>query len=115
MHEYAQICSPLTDLTKNGVKFSWSKECQASFEKLKALLVSEPILRHPDPTKVYNIYTDSSMRAIGGVAAQNYEDGEHPVQFESRLMTGAELNYQVHEQELLALVTSRDIVTFIVS
>ena len=44
------------------------------------------------------------MRSIGGVVAQTFEDGEHPVQFESRLMTGAELNYQVHEQELLALV-----------
>jgi hypothetical protein len=104
VHSYAQICSPLTDLTKTGVRFVWTDDCQRSFEKLKSCLITEPLLRHPDPSRVYHVYTDSSMRAVGGVAAQMYEDGEHPVQFESRLMTGAELNYQVHEQELLALV-----------
>ncbi|MEM7375737.1 MAG: retropepsin-like aspartic protease/reverse transcriptase, partial [Bacteroidota bacterium] len=83
--QYAQLCAPLTDLTKQGVRFSWSKQCQESFNKLKAALVSEPLLRHPEPSKEYHVYTDSSMRAIGGVVAQSFEDGEHPVQFESRL------------------------------
>ncbi|MEM7375711.1 MAG: reverse transcriptase domain-containing protein, partial [Bacteroidota bacterium] len=104
VNAYAQLCSPLTDLTKQGVRFHWSSDCAEAFRRLKQALITEPLLRHPEPNRLYHVYTDSSARAIGGVVAQEFEDGEHPIQFESRLMTGAELNYQVHEQELLALV-----------
>lgn len=39
----AEISKPLTNLTKN-LKLDWCEKCQASFEKLKAALLSVPIL-----------------------------------------------------------------------
>jgi len=34
----------MTWLTRKGVKFEWSKECEESFQKLKKRLTSAPVL-----------------------------------------------------------------------
>jgi len=35
---------PLTALTKKGVPFVWSDRCEGAFQRLKALLISAPVL-----------------------------------------------------------------------
>ena len=52
------------------------------------------------PSKPYELVCDASGWALGAVL---FQDG-HPIAFESRKMTSAELNYSVSEQELLAIV-----------
>lgn len=39
-----EISKPLTNLTKKTLKLDWCEKCQTSFEKLKAALLSAPIL-----------------------------------------------------------------------
>ena len=51
---YSTIAAPLTDLLKKGVKFVWSDSCHESFNKIKALLINEPILQAPDFKKLLN-------------------------------------------------------------
>ena len=48
--------------------------------------------------------TDASDYAMGAVLSQVWDDGEHPVAFESRKMNPAEQNYPTHEKELLAVI-----------
>src|SRR4051812_2400160 len=73
-------------------------------DKLKSLLSSAPILRNYDPNLKITVTTDASGFAIGAVLSQE-EQGQHqPVAFESRKMSPAEMNYAVHEKELLAVV-----------
>ena len=45
------VLQSLYSLTKNGVKFQWDKSCQAAFQKLKTMLMSDTVLTHFDPTK----------------------------------------------------------------
>ena len=44
---FSSIASPLTRLTQKEVTFQWSDECEVSFQKLKTLLTTSPILTLP--------------------------------------------------------------------
>ncbi|KAJ4820047.1 polyprotein [Rhynchospora pubera] len=46
---FSKIALPLTQLLQKGVKFEWTPEQQKSFEELKCLLVSAPVLAMPIP------------------------------------------------------------------
>ncbi len=42
------LLTPLTALTKNNVKFEWTKEHQQAFDSLKNSLAREVVLAYPD-------------------------------------------------------------------
>jgi len=51
------------------------------------------------------IETDASDFAIGAILSQKFEDGKiHPVSFISRKLSSAEMNYDVYDKEMLAIV-----------
>ena len=51
--------------------------------------------------------TDASDGVIAGVLSQKQCDGEwHPVAYYSKTMIDTELNYPIHDKELLAIVSS---------
>ena len=52
---YSFIARPLEELTGKNKRFSWSEECQASFEALRKALISAPVLRLPDVTKSFRL------------------------------------------------------------
>jgi len=62
------------------------------------------VLAIPDPTKPFIVTTDASDFTIGTVLSQDQEKGDQPITYESRKMSSAELNYPIHEKELLAIV-----------
>ena len=64
---YSDITRPLTNLTCKDEVFDWSGACQGAFEMLKEALLKEPILKYPDPSKPYVLYTDMSKYAWTGV------------------------------------------------
>lgn len=102
---YSKIATPLTSLLKKNAKFVWSTAAQDSFDELKSRLMSGPILRHFDPTKACVIEPDASDYAIGGVCSQFDEEGLlHPIAYYSRKLLPAEMNYQIYDKELLAIV-----------
>ncbi|KAG6520213.1 hypothetical protein ZIOFF_017251 [Zingiber officinale] len=95
---YSKKAAPLTDLLKKNMRWDWSDACKEAFEKLKAAIASEPVLRLPDFELPFEIHTDASDRAIGGVLVQE----GHPVAFESRKLNAAEQKYSAHEKEMVA-------------
>ena len=48
---FSNIAHPITSLQKKGVKFQWTLDCEKSFQHLKQLLTSSPILRIADPNE----------------------------------------------------------------
>jgi len=102
---YSKIAAPLTALLKKNAKFVWSAAAQEAFEELKSRLMSGPILRHYDHTKACVIEPDASDYALGAICSQYGEDGLlHPVAYYSRKLLPAEMNYQIYDKELLAIV-----------
>ncbi len=41
---FSLIAAPLTKLLHKNVKFNWNDKCQASFEKLRAMLIEALVL-----------------------------------------------------------------------
>ena len=104
--DYSKIAAPLTRLTCKD-KLEWSTEADQSFEILKMAFTSAPILTHLDFQKPFFLESDASDFALGAVLSQHGEDERlHPVAFHSRKFTAAEINYEIHDKELLAIIDS---------
>ena len=104
MPNFAKAAAPLHDLTKDTVPFEWTANHEKSFVALKGLLTQAPVLRLPDQRLPYSVFTDASNVAIGAVLAQKHSDGvHHPIAYYSRKLKDAEVNYAVHDKELLAV------------
>ena len=101
---YSEIVLPLTRLTRKSVPWNFSEECRKSFNALKQAFTTAPVLHHWMPDRPLTVETDASDYAIAGILSLTTESGElHPIAFHSRTLTGAELNYDTHNKELLAI------------
>ena len=103
---YSLICRPLTQLTKKGQVWNWTNECQEAFNKLKVSFTEAPILTHYHPKKPLMIEIDASDLAKGAVLSQ-YEDSDkkwHPVASYIKKFSPAELNYDIHNKEMVVIV-----------
>jgi len=104
---FSKIAKPLTDLTKKGIKWPWTPSCQDAFDKLKEMFTTGPILTHFDDTRPTKLETDTSDFALGAVLSQLCEDEKwNPVAFHSRKFSPAEINYNVHDKEMAAIVAA---------
>ena len=103
---FSGICRPITNLLRKETKFEWKTEATKAFTELKEAFTSAPILRHFNSELEVIIETDASNFAIGCVLSQKWEKRLHPVALHSSKMTPAEMNYDVHDEELLALVVA---------
>src|SRR3979411_2375608 len=80
---------------------------QSAFETLKLAFTKAPVLAYFDPGRVVYIDTDASDFGLGSVMSQKGGDGRfHPVAFHSQKLILAEINYDIHDKELLAIVDS---------
>jgi RNase H-like domain found in reverse transcriptase/Reverse transcriptase (RNA-dependent DNA polymerase)/Integrase zinc binding domain/Chromo (CHRromatin Organisation MOdifier) domain/Retroviral aspartyl protease/Integrase core domain len=105
VENYSKIATPLTALLKKNTKFIWTRLAQAAFDELKNRLMTGPILQHYDPKKSCVIEPDASDYAVGAICSQYGTDGLlHPVAYYSRKLLPAEMNYQIYDKELLAIV-----------
>jgi hypothetical protein len=82
------------------VKFEWTPECQRTFQHLKSLLTSGPILKIVVPNAYFVVCTDAFKEGLGGVLSQN----GHVVCYESRKLKEHEKLYATHNLELSAIV-----------
>ncbi|KAG5869620.1 hypothetical protein JTB14_028278 [Gonioctena quinquepunctata] len=67
IENFAEIFRPLSELTRKNVAWNWTERHQESFETLKSLLMTAPILQQADEGKPFSIRTDASSFALGGV------------------------------------------------
>ncbi|XP_031758562.1 uncharacterized protein LOC108647661 [Xenopus tropicalis] len=105
IRNFSEVIRPITDLTKQKVKFNWSPQAQRAFDKLKENFTSVPILAHPVPSQPFTLEVDASECAVGAVLSQRSvpQGLLHPVAFFSRKLSKTEQNYDVADRELLAI------------
>lgn len=102
---YAQKAAPLYHLTKKDVPFEWTSDCQEAFDKLQAMLTSEPLLALPNFALPFAVQCDASTHAMGAILSQNDEHGiAHPIAYTSALFNTAQRNYTVTEKECLSII-----------
>ncbi len=82
---FAKIATPLSNLTKAQVKFSWTEACQQAFERLKRSLINPPILVKAQLDQPFINTTDDSNSHVGGVLSQIQDDNTNkPIGFFSK-------------------------------
>ena len=62
---FSDLSRPLTRVTHKDVMFEWKKECQAVFLILKEALCKQPILKCPNTSKLYVLFTNASKAWMG--------------------------------------------------
>ncbi|MBW0510729.1 hypothetical protein O181_050444 [Austropuccinia psidii MF-1] len=99
--------SPSFSSTGAPVLFVKKKDSGLSlsqFQILKEAFTTEPILAHFNPSLPAIVETDASDYALGSVLSQVNDSGKHPIAFDSCKLLPAELNYRIHDKELLGIV-----------
>ena len=100
---FSSIAAAMTQLLKKGTHFEWTAKLETSFRKLIHATTTAPTLILPDPQRPYVITADACGFGIGACLMQDHGKGLQPIAFLSKKLTEAELKYQNHERELLAL------------
>ena len=102
---FADIAKPLMALTKKDQPFIWTQECRQALDTLIDAVLSNPTLLQPDPMKPFFLQVDASAFATGAILTQKDHRGKHAaIGFHSQTFSDAERNYDIHDQELLALM-----------
>lgn len=91
-------------LKQKKATWTWTEECQDSFDTIKQSLTQALVLMPPDFIKLNRVQTDASEIGLGAVLTQEMEEGEWDFAYASRLLRGAEKTYSVSEKECLAVV-----------
>ncbi|KAI3465831.1 hypothetical protein Pfo_022494 [Paulownia fortunei] len=97
---YSARAAPLTDLLKKRKTWEWSEKYQHAFDDLKVAVSNEPVLALSNFDKPFELHTDASDFAIGGVLMQE----GHPIAFESRKLNNTERRYTVQEKEMTTII-----------
>lgn len=105
---FSGVAAPLTALTAKGtdiIKNLRNEGAILAFKRIKDIFSSKPFLIHFEFSLPRVIHVDSSGYAYSGILSQKGVDGElHPVAYFSKKLNDSEKGWQVHDQELGAIV-----------
>ncbi|MBW0511990.1 hypothetical protein O181_051705 [Austropuccinia psidii MF-1] len=101
---YSKEISSLTSLLKKDSPFIFNEEALSQFQILKEAFTIAPILSHFNPSLPEIVETDAADYDWGAVLSQVNESGKNPIAFDSHKLLPAELNYELHDKELLGIV-----------
>ena len=108
---YLLIAHPLIQLTQKNTPFLWDQTCIHTFEHLKSLMCSRPILQQPNYTKAFFLATDASAYSVGTILSQEGEFNPRtqktmlcPVAYYSSMFTLTKRNYDIYKREFLGVL-----------
>ena len=96
----SEIIAPLTELTSEKRKWTWTDKHQKAFEQMKKNLSLEVILAHPAFSKPFVVCTDVSDYQLGAVINQDAK----PIAFYLRKLNAAQTCHTTTEKELLVII-----------
>jgi len=96
---------PLDYLLKKDVPWTWSPQCQKSFEQFKKILTSKLLLTHYNPKYEIIVAADASNEGVGACILHRFPDHSvKAVSHAARSLTPVERNYSQIEKEALAIM-----------
>jgi len=78
-------------------------ECRSAFKALKKAFTTAPVLTHWIPDTQITVETNASTMHSLQYCQSQPEQQMHPIAFHSQTFLALELNYDVHDKELLAI------------
>ncbi|MBW0546962.1 hypothetical protein O181_086677 [Austropuccinia psidii MF-1] len=101
---YSKKITSLTSFLKKDSCFPLNEEALSQFHQLKEAFTTAPVQSHFNPSLPTIVETDASDYSLGAVLSQVSDSGKHPIAFNSRKLIPADLNYEIHDKELLGIV-----------
>ena len=95
-----KVSAPLRKLLEKNTAWHWEKQQEDSFQQLKRMATSAPVLSYYDPKKPVTLSVDASSKGLGAVLYQE----EKPVAYASRALTPTQQKYAQIEKKTLAIV-----------
>ena len=87
------------------MNFSWTKDCDESFKKIKCVLMNTPVLSAPYFDKQFKLTVDASDKGIGVALFHECDDGvDRVVCYFSKKLSKSQKNYSTIGKECLALL-----------
>ena len=94
---HADVTAPLRYLTRQHVRFEWTKECQRAFMEPKRRLSHRTVMVPYIPNLETRLYVDHGPAGIASTLAQNHKEDDIPkwkaVHHMSRSLVKSEMNY----------------------
>ena len=83
---YAARTVGLTDALAGSKpdKIVWTEQMEQEFNLLKKALTEKPVLAALDFDRTFIVQTDASIRGVGAILSQQFDDGERPIAFFSK-------------------------------
>ena len=100
------VLAPLYDLLKDKKKFHWSEMCQNSFDKLKKILSTPPVLYSPTISDKFILETDASEIGLGGCLKATNDNGTYIVGYCSKKFVDNETRWNIVEKEAFGIMYS---------
>ncbi len=105
IERYFRVISSFTNLTKKNISFMWIKKAEEAFKKLKKLFIFQSILIMFESEKSITLKTNVSDEVIEIYINQSDDKKHlHFIAYYNCKLTVAELNYEIHNKKLLAIV-----------
>eukprot|EP00835_Amoeboradix_gromovi_P001616 NODE_77_length_23338_cov_0.319463.p12 type:complete len:124 gc:universal NODE_77_length_23338_cov_0.319463:22193-21822(-) len=70
LYQFARISNPFSKLTSKNARFQCTGACQEAYHKLKSSLCESPVVKHPDYSEPFAIFTDTSSYGVVAVLTQ---------------------------------------------
>jgi len=101
---YSDIVIPLTRLTRKNIPWNFDNDYRMAFNTLKQAFIFAPILTHWVLDAQLIVETDASDYTLAAILSIMTKDNEiHPIAFHSQTFSALELNYDIHDKELLVI------------
>ncbi len=92
-------------LTRKNQLFSWSKNCQTTFDELKKRVIETSVLSYFSSELETFLKSDSSDYVSVEVLSQKENDDLiKSVTYFSKTLSSAECNYEIYDKELLTII-----------
>ena len=101
---FAQVTAPLFKAQAARRDFVWTDACDLAWTRLRAALISDYILVHPDYTRDFLLDCDGSGEGLGAVLLQAHDGGEKVVAYASRSLLEHEKKWTATELEAVPLI-----------
>jgi len=104
---FSRTAKPLYAKTKKECigNWEWGDKEQQAIDELRTKLTAAPVLVYFDPLAATKIETDALKYVCSCILSQQCQDGKwRPVAYQSKTMSDAKCNYDIHDKELLAIV-----------
>lgn len=68
--DFSAVATPINQLLKKKVRFEWGQELEEALEKLKNVLMQEPLVQYPNYEKEFVVVRDSLKNTLCTVLLQ---------------------------------------------